>query len=513
MYLADRYCYPVTLGAAFLLLVSLAACGSEEAGREKVARPSHLAGRAAPALTVGAERGPCAPDGSCDLGLVCNGGHCADESQVCTVLHGQGTRTWEAATRAFGPCTSLTCDVNYHLEGDACVSVARSCTPLPPHATAATQRWTGGAYGPCTASACAKSYVVSAGACRADNLGAACTDDDACASGRCSTETGGAGKGRCAPAGMVLIPAGTFRMGSPTGTVGDSKEERQHRVTLRRAFYLGRTEVTQGAWKAISGGINPSCFQSPTGAGCTASNANDTGPVEKLDWYSAVGFANAMSAAEGLPLCYALSGCTDPSDGWRDGIHSGCDGAVFEGLTCTGYRLPTESEWEHAARAGTTTATYAGDIVDSTCPSVLTGAGGFPAGTTLEALAWYSCNTGSADGPPRVAPGGDKAGAQGKPGRAQEVLKERTQPVGRKAANQWGLLDMLGNVEEWTADWHGPYPGTVTDPTGAKTGSDRVFRGGSWVNDARKVRAASRRAYTAGLRNNYLGFRLARTAP
>jgi formylglycine-generating enzyme required for sulfatase activity len=72
---------------------------------------------------------------------------------------------------------------------------------------------------------------------------------------------------------------------------------------------------------------------------------------------------------------------------------------------------------------------------------------------------------------------------------------------------------MLGNVEEWTGDWHGPYPGTVTNPLGATTGSERVFRGGSWMNQPSNVRAASRRSYTAGLRNNYLGFRLARTAP
>jgi hypothetical protein len=224
MYLADR-CYPVTLGAAFLLLVSLAACGSEEAGREKVASPTPPAVRTATGWPVGGGRGPCAPDGSCNLGLVCNGGHCAEETQVCTVLHGRGTRTWEAATRAFGACTSLRCDANYHLEGDACVADTRSCTPLPPHATAATQRWTGSEYGPCTASACTSGYVTAGGGCRADNLGAACTDGAACASGRCSTETGGSEQGRCAPAGMVFIPAGTFMMGSPSGTIGDAKEE------------------------------------------------------------------------------------------------------------------------------------------------------------------------------------------------------------------------------------------------------------------------------------------------
>jgi transposase InsO family protein len=125
------------------------------------------------------------------------------------------------------------------------------------------------------------------------------------------------------------------------------------------------------------------------------------------------------------------------------------------GLTCTGYRLLTESEWEYAARAGTTTATYAGDL-----SGTVTGC--TTAQVNLDGIAWWCLNSGN-----------------------------RTQAVGGKTANAWGLSDMVGNVWEWTWDWSGTYPGTVTDPLGA-TGSNRVLRGGSWYSHARLARAAYR---------------------
>ena len=121
------------------------------------------------------------------------------------------------------------------------------------------------------------------------------------------------------------------------------------------------------------------------------------------------------------------------------------------------WRLPTESEWEYAARAGTTEARHG----------------------ELDAIAWY----------------------RGKPG-------GKTHPVKLKAANAWGLYDMLGNVWEWCSDWHGNYPtGSATDPKGPSSGSDRVGRGGSWSSDAGCVRSADRRRFDPGNRNNNLGFR------
>jgi formylglycine-generating enzyme required for sulfatase activity len=164
--------------------------------------------------------------------------------------------------------------------------------------------------------------------------------------------------------------------------------------------------------------------------------------------------------------------------GWQDGIHSGCTGATFAGLTCTGYRLPTESEWEYAARGGTTGATYLGNLSGGVdyCST---------AQANLDGIAWWCRNSGS-----------------------------RTQAVGGKAANSFGLSDMLGNVYEWTGDWYNAtYPGTVTDPLGASTGSSRVFRGGCWTCGARFARAALHSGAAPGFRSYYLGFRLSRTAP
>jgi formylglycine-generating enzyme required for sulfatase activity len=134
-------------------------------------------------------------------------------------------------------------------------------------------------------------------------------------------------------------------------------------------------------------------------------------------------------------------------------------GSVYR---CTGYRLPTEAEWEYAARAGSSEARYA----------------------SLDAIAWYSGNSGSA-----------------------------THPVGQLQANAWGLYDMLGNVWEWTHDWYAyEYGGAVPDPVGPSGGSYRVGRGGSWSYDAAYVRAAYRSLYDPGNRGGDLGFRLARSA-
>ncbi len=252
-------------------------------------------------------------------------------------------------------------------------------------------------------------------------------------------------------------------MGSPTAELGRDGDETQHSVTLTRSFLMQSTEVTQGQWKALSGGANPSNF----------SDCGDSCPVERVDWYSAVAFANALSVREGLSPCYTLTGCSDSVNGWNDGAHSGCSGATFAGLSCTGYRLPTESEWEYAARAGTTTATYAGNLTSTECGD-----------TTLPPIAWFC---GNSDG--------------------------RTHPVATRQANVWGLYDMLGNVWEWTWDWYGTYPSAVTDPLGPSSGSNRVLRGGSFDYGASRARAANRGLDVPSNRFSFYGFRLARTAP
>ncbi len=235
---------------------------------------------------------------------------------------------------------------------------------------------------------------------------------------------------------FVYIAPGTFTMGSPSSEEGRDSDETQHTVTLTRGFYLQTTEVTQGEWQRLMGN-NPSNF----------SSCGSTCPVEQVSWLDAVGYANARSRSEGLSECYDSSG----------NVRGG--GSIY---ACTGYRLPTESEWEYAARAGTTGARYGG----------------------LDQVAWYDGNSGN-----------------------------RTHPVGQLQANAWGLHDMLGNVWEWTHDWYGDYPGSVTDPVGPSSGSDRVVRGGGCFNFARVVRAASRFNVAPADRNFDLGLRLARSAP
>ena len=224
------------------------------------------------------------------------------------------------------------------------------------------------------------------------------------------------------PLGMEFkwIPAGSFVMGSPQGEEGRFAAEVQHGVRISEGFWMGKYEVTQGEWEAVMGS-NPSYFES-CGARC---------PVESVSWNDVQGFIAELNARES-------------GKGNR-------------------YRLPTEAEWEYAARAGTTGARHG----------------------VLGSIAWYEDNSGG-----------------------------RTHPVGQKRANAWGLHDMLGNVWEWTADWYGDYPsGLVTDPRGPSTGSDRVFRGGSWF--AWNVRSANRLYDSPGFRGYDdiagVGFRLVRT--
>ena len=220
---------------------------------------------------------------------------------------------------------------------------------------------------------------------------------------------------------FVHIAPGTFMMGSPSSEAGRYGDEDQHKVTITKGFEMQTTEVTQAQWEAVMG-VNPSNFKGADR------------PVEKVSWNDAQAFIEKLNAQ---------------NDGYR-------------------YRLPTEAEWEYAARAGTKTAYSFGDSA-----------------SLLGKYAWYNVNS-----------------------------KIKTHTVATRKPNAWGLYDMHGNVEEWVADYWTSSLGTssVTDPKGPAVGSSRVWRGGSWNGLAQDLRSAIRNIYDPGYSYGDLGLRLSRTS-
>ena len=212
---------------------------------------------------------------------------------------------------------------------------------------------------------------------------------------------------------LRYVAPGSFTMGSPVSEEGRFDNETQHEVMLTRGYWLGETEVTQAVWKAVMKG-NPSRFK------------GDDLPVEGVSWKDVQEFLTRLN-----------------------GLVPGLDA-----------RLPTEAEWEYAARGGSSGARYG----------------------SLDEVAWHKGNSG-----------------------------RKTHGVCGGRRNSWGFCDMLGNVWEWCSDWYDAYPiGGVVDPSGPGTGSARVIRGGSWDSDARGVRTAGRDRVDPGSRLNSLGFRMSR---
>jgi formylglycine-generating enzyme required for sulfatase activity len=282
--------------------------------------------------------------------------------------------------------------------------------------------------------------------------GQACQADRECLSDHCAGEV-------CSPQGFVRVRAGSFLMGSPDDELGRFEEEGPvHRVTLSRALWFGQTEVTQAQWRAVMG-TAPSTYPA------------DDGPVESVSWFDALAYANARSEAEGLAGCYNLQGC-----GGTPGTDFTCALPIALDLDCQGYRLPTEAEWEYAARAATTTALYSGPITAIDCTL----------DPNLDAIGWYCGNE-----------------------------QFRPHPGGQKTANAWGLHDTSGNVFEWVWDWHdrGWYEDAgERDPVGPGRGTRRVVRGGSWNFFARSSRSAYRTSFSPNTRNGFTGIRLVRWA-
>ena len=291
------------------------------------------------------------------------------------------------------------------------------------------------------------------------------------------------------PDGMVLIPGGTFTMGSVVASIaGADKSDGltdapAHAVTLSK-FYLAQTETTYADWIAVrtwardaARGAGVYDFGATVGEG-----KGDTHPVVSVSWYDAVKWCNAKSEWEGLmPVYYTNDAQTLV---YRTGDVNVRAAQVKWGAI--GYRLPTEAEWEYAARGG------------------LSGQR-FPWGDTITHVqANYYSSTSYAS---------DVSATRGIHATYVTGASPFTSPVGVFAANGYGLADMVGSVWEWTWDWYGSYgSGVVTYPRGAASGSLRVSRGGSWGNEASYARSAFRNFGDPDYRFNLFGFRPARSS-
>ncbi len=274
---------------------------------------------------------------------------------------------------------------------------------------------------------------------------------------------------------MISIASGDFWMGSPSTDTGWSEDEIEHHVRITAPYLIGATEVTQDLWKAVmedSPAANrQSYFSGGTRGACNemdgVSLVGGDLPVHCVDWLDVVRFCNRLSEAEGLEPAYQISGET----------------VTWDRMTA-GYRLPTEAEWEFAARAGSSDR-YAGtDNDDRVCE--IGNVTGVETSSRWPGWQALSCSDGVA-------------------GLASTASFR---------ANRWGLYDMTGNVYEWVWDWYGEYPGgTTTDPVGPPTGPGRIIRGGSWDRGPEDVRVANRSYNLPNGRRTNNGFRVARSIP
>jgi formylglycine-generating enzyme required for sulfatase activity len=237
---------------------------------------------------------------------------------------------------------------------------------------------------------------------------------------------------------FVRIETGRFQMGNRGFPISD-EDPAPHLVTISRPFELATTTVTQEVYCWLMGEeANPSHFRK-----------DKARPVESITWIDAIRFCNALSERVGLKPAFQI------------------DGEQVRGLPSPGFRLPLESEWEYACRAGTTTLFSSGDSE-----------------STLSKVACFGLG-----------------------------LAGSTQPVRTKEPNAWGLFDMHGNINEWCWDWFGPAPraASARTPSGPTSGVFRVIRGGSYIPGPLGLRSSFRGRAIPATRARTIGFRLARS--
>ncbi|MBF0226720.1 MAG: formylglycine-generating enzyme family protein [Desulfobacterales bacterium] len=258
---------------------------------------------------------------------------------------------------------------------------------------------------------------------------------------------------------FIYIEPGKFIMGSPEGELGRENNETPHDIYISKGFYIQTTEVTQKQWKAIMG-TNPASFQY---------RSNENNPVENVSWEEVQIFIDKLN------------------------------------LMGTGkYRLPTEAEWEYAARAGSSTGFANGDIIDISNDD-----------PNLEVIGWY---LGNAIKEPEIDENADETEEPVDPTSNQGLQVEdefsgATHPVAKKQPNGFGLYDMHGNVWEWCQDWYDTAYYSYTEPINPKgpvSGTYKIVRGGCWCNFAKLCRSAYRSYYLPVGRSSCIGFRLVR---
>jgi formylglycine-generating enzyme len=279
-------------------------------------------------------------------------------------------------------------------------------------------------------------------------------------------------KANCAE-GWCTVPAGCFWQGSPEDEFGHAPlAERRTAVHLTHAFRIQAHEVTRSAWLKLG-------LRDPMKRDSNACRAADC-PVDNVTWFEAAAYANALSRREQLPACYELAECDGQlGAGLSCKRASSTTPSIYD---CRGYRLPSDSEWEYAARAGTDTAFFTGPV------RALSTFGACEADPALERAGWYCHNAGG-----------------------------RAHPVGTRAPNALGLYDTAGNVAEWVNDWttgRAPSvdadPGAALDIAGAEH-AGRTYRGGNYRAWSTLCRASFQGTGSWNRHAPGVGFRLART--